>query len=910
MKSYKKLLIAVVLIGLGLGVSGCKYEYDPDQIYTKHKNACEFSIRSIENNSPMMVVGEFLYNDGVCKCKENECSVGEVCYEKFDGDIICVDYMCNDGERKCVSGKGGAYIYGCSELNWKLEKICGGENESGRCNADKTDCEKCDGNVGGCEPTETIDCEPECIWVASNEFGHEYYEYKSCDKNGNPEKPKKCAFKCNDKIENGELGCVDCEKNECRDDKSLNVCDNGEFYVTTCPNGCSDGECKCNDGDVRCSGIDVQSCRDGKWITDASCSNGCSEGKCKVDCDDGDVKCDEDKYMICSGGNWDVSDECGESGCFYDENNKVMCKCTDQHLKCEGGELWKCFNGKWHARGGKDKWPGTNTNVMGMEMEENCVCKTNGEVDQLTTKEVFESICNFCFEDTSAQGYYYGNNNTNGSSECRDIASGKLLSCKADFSGCGECLNGTSECVGEVPKICENGVWRDLKNDDEARTCMSTMCANGAKRCDKGYIEVCNNNVWSAYEIPCLDGDTSCLADGTVDSYCYDGRYGWCSEDGYKEENCDNCDDNHRRCNMQSGCSSPTFNCKDDNTLVKTCGGKTEDEKCNSISLKNNKCYRVDGVRDYCGECLNRNTRCRDGKLQTCVEGKWGEGMPCSAFFSCVDNGDGKAECVGGSGNVCTDGEIKCFYKMDVDKIEAIYQKCVSGNWKDYNGNIEIPRDNCLICNDEGNNKIKDISPSDIICKDQVDLGIEKVSGVFSCDSGALKFNECFSNYGIDGVKFSTQCNSRTHTCIECLSNEVCNNSSNQPSACSSSKCSKSSAGTQGYSYSCIGAGRYSVKSDGAEWVLVEDCGMSGKMCNGGRCERCIKGQYLCTGDSEVSLKKCEDQKWVNASEEDSAKCLSCSDEMPAGGGQLCKVCNCSPDADIDDPTPDEPVES
>ncbi|MBQ4359856.1 MAG: hypothetical protein II767_06330, partial [Proteobacteria bacterium] len=92
MKNYKKLLIAVVLIGLGLGVSGCKYEYDPDQIYTKHKNACEFSIRSIENNSPMMVVGEFLYNDGVCKCKENECSVGEVCYEKFDGDIICVDY--------------------------------------------------------------------------------------------------------------------------------------------------------------------------------------------------------------------------------------------------------------------------------------------------------------------------------------------------------------------------------------------------------------------------------------------------------------------------------------------------------------------------------------------------------------------------------------------------------------------------------------------------------------------------------------------------------------------------------------------------------------------------------------------------------------------------------------------------
>ena len=186
---------------------------------------------------------------------------------------------------------------------------------------------------------------------------------------------------------------------------------------------------------------------------------------------------------------------------------------------------------------------------------------------------------------------------------------------------------------------------------------------------------------------------------------------------------------------------------------------------------------------------------------------------------------------------MCTDGEVKCFYKMDVDKIEAIYQKCVSGNWKDYNESIEIPRNNCLICNDEGNNEIKDISPYDIICKDQVDLGIEKVSGIFSCSSGTLKFEKCSSNYGIAGVEFTAQCNGKTNRCSGCLFRDVCNNSSGSSSVCTGDKCDPTSAMSQGYA--CIVNGRYLVKADGGVWVLVEDCGQSGKSCNNktGKCE-------------------------------------------------------------------------
>ena len=920
MKNTKFICMMAALTCLGLGVSGCgKYDYDNDQIYTKHKNACEASIDNIEmrySSSMSKGVGQFLYEDGVCECDDNRCSVGEVCYEKINGSIICVDYMCNDGERKCVSGKSSAYIYGCSELNWKLEKICGGENESGRCNADKTDCEKCDGNVGGCES--------ECILVASNEFGHEYYEYKSCDKNGNPEKPKKCAFKCNDKIENGELGCVDCEKNECRDDKNLNVCDNGEFHVTTCPNGCSDGECKCNDGDVRCSGNVLENCANGKWGTQETCENGCSGGKCKVDCDDGDVKCDGNKVKICTNGEWEDNQECNY-GCYDLKNGRAGCNCDGGDylsLKCEVSEtaslkdgLSKCIDGEWRIKGEDNKWDGTEINIM--DNEAKCVCVKDDTIDSVSAPEDFRRMCKLCVNDKSGVGYKHLD---------KEKCSG--VSCAGD--SCGECLNGSKMCDKDVAgasvlKTCENGSW----NSENCLECKQTDKTNA--ECVK-FGEGCKNECIEDVAYVCIDNVST--------------RIG-CSK-GCELNNgvllCAGCAESHKNgndfrcvdCIDKSDCGDG-YVCEENNCI------QTIDSMCQSVSCINdgngigelqcsdNRTVKCDAScnGNVCGECLNRNTRCRDGKLQTCVEGKWGEGTPCSSLLVCKDNGDGKAKCVGGSGNVCTDGEKKCSYQYDTQnntgtKIVVIRQNCIQGAWHGATASPNVLCDNSIVIDGESR-CVSEINLNGQIVSGVIGYNYNNISGLSFEDCGDLECVEQGSQAECGGCKEDDKrcdgnklqiCKDGKWDGEECGNNKICINpnikSGNKEAACynlNDLRCIYRRKGivngTGQFEFQAViqksDAASYSASSD---LYIYDDCTICNLTDSGGLTKEwggnrmCANGTYEENNRINMNgvFEECKNGKIIYK---------ACPDNQYCDGRS-----NSCVSASIDDATPDEPVEA
>ena len=394
MRNTKIFCMMAIVTCLGLGASGCgKYDYDSEQIYTKHKKACEASIDrangvlypalsadqialQIENGELKSYEGQFLYEEGVCECDNTECAVGEVCYEFSDDTVKCVDYMCDEGERKCVENNGFALKFRCEDYKWKAEGFC----SVGKCHENGIECAANSSNVMDIDVIEDkIDSECSngiCIEIGSNEFGRKAYMFMPCEEGKmRQDKQEICDYNCNDDEKQGDLGCVQCNINDniCEDDDNhLRACINGEFKRFMCENGCRDGAClekpatgKCVNGSKMCdrdeAGAPVlKTCKNGVW-EESSCGDGwrCemnNDGKaeCVVDADFDqdctylDKRCNENGYIeICQNKEWMnykeyIKEMCpaGSTDCIADTSDGISSYCANDgnnnvHEWCE-----------------------------------------------------------------------------------------------------------------------------------------------------------------------------------------------------------------------------------------------------------------------------------------------------------------------------------------------------------------------------------------------------------------------------------------------------------------------------------------------------------------------------------------------------------------------------------------------
>lgn len=758
MKNYKSLLVVAVMIGLSLGVCSCKYEYDPDQIYTKHKNACEFSIRSIENASPMMVAGEFLYNDGVCKCKENECSVGEVCYEKIDGEIICVDYMCNDGDKKCVENDGLSFAYKCEGYKWKPDGFC----KSGQCDEGGFECLS---NVAGMadddgmytatpavsEDKEVVNpCTSICIPTEANEGGRTSFFYIPCEGDVlNADSYKLCEFECD------ESGCIDCERDVCSGD-NLIVCNDGVPSGKECDYGCIDGKCRqktqdnreCDDNQRKCEGSQVMVCMNGKWEKEgAPCSKRCFMGNCVECIKDGNMTCSMDNIMVCRDGKWLDEQDCGSYGCFDDENGAHCGECLNDDVQCVDDKVIKrCENGKW----GK-----------GEECDNGCIIDDTGK-----------GMCAEC-----------GDGKVWRDGECREVGTSD--------NGCNE---GDRKCSGSDSYICKDRQWKvgnckhgcyDLNgtpgcNCDKEGDHLSLKCTL-AEDDGEGVLMKCidgewrhkgEDNQWDGTSITMISGEEHCVCkkDGVVSSVSSPKEYG-------------------EMCKL----------CVNDSNGI---GFVYPDGLCAGAVSCTEK-------GDGCGECKNGVKQCnKDGYIEICDEGRWmdykefiklncQEGMACvlndGSGFKNYCSGDIIEEClkVGDNdkykyeynarvcqpGDMCENGKCEaelselecqdnarqCVYKFDEENgMVAVIRTCTNNRWeitlsgdssegnnKDVNQCYKCPVKNYYNPTDQANhNKVTFyiVDGKSVYCESIMVLtndGLEEKVYEFECSSGMLRSTEC-----------------------------------------------------------------------------------------------------------------------------------------------------------------------
>ncbi|MBQ9243619.1 MAG: hypothetical protein IJ165_10445 [Proteobacteria bacterium] len=546
----------------------------------------------------------------------------------------------------------------------------------------ETVCDKCDGDICIKNVKDGDECrenESRCV----NDVDHEV-----CQKDGDKliwKHQEPCKLGCA-----GDICACDDNVAPICDGNNVVKCENGSWNKVNCGDyGCIDGACKCNDGDVRCNDGDVQECKNGNWIKKESCLNGCSNGACREVCEEGSVKCDKDKYMICSGGNWNNSDQCGENGCFYDENNQLMCKCTDNNLKCENGNLMKCIDGKWHERGNKGgEWVDTKTNLV--ELEENCICNQDGmEVSSLTdnNNDGFKLICKPCYNGNNG-GVNIGNESATAGPEC--FGRQGRVSCNPDYSACGECLNDSTMCDetgAPVLKTCVDGKWNEgedclagCKIDDGNAVCAgggdSEKCIENKERC----IYRCE--------------DETCTKIGVIHQKC-DKKGDWIDSNVSVPPNllCDNSivSNGESKCVSQinlneqivSGVIGYSYNIN--GLSFEDCG----DLQC--LVLDNNA---------VCG-CAEEDKRCDGNKLQKCNNGMWVDDKTCNVNEICINSniksGNKEAACY-------SLNNLRCIYRRKgivngtgQFEFQAVIQ---TTNAASYSASSDLYiYDDCTICN-------------------------------------------------------------------------------------------------------------------------------------------------------------------------------------------------------------------
>ena len=250
--------------------------------------------------------------------------------------------------------------------------------------------------------------------------------------------------------------------------------------------------------------------------------------------------------------------------CTEDKSQCGICK--NNSRKCENSTIYKCEYGEW---------------VESYSCPNGASCLTNAETD---TPESDQSDVN-----------------------------------------CGECKNGTRQCITESevskPQTCVNGVWTtDTMVDEDGETVEKTCgeftcnlentacadCANGKKKCSDGILSTCVNGIWT--EAVVCPFNASCIEVGDEDTDYVEMKCGICAEDDV-------------RCSVKTDDES--------GELV------AFTEKCVQGQWENvNRCPTpiCDGTGKVCGACNSGEQKCiiysaddstTKESVYTCVNGVW-----------------------------------------------------------------------------------------------------------------------------------------------------------------------------------------------------------------------------------------------------------------------------------------------
>ena len=235
-----------------------------------------------------------------------------------------------------------------------------------------------------------------------------------------------------------------------------------------------------------------KSCSNGTWSEETTCLNSFScdpnNTGCGV-CKNSTLKCTNDsnigKYQVCTNGAWGSNIVCSNSySCKSSSGTsqaEVCGVCKNSTYKCANdsngiGKYQACSNGAWSTANvtcpsnysckGPD-----GASLIGVSQAEVCgVCKNS------TYK---------CANDSNGIGRYQVC--TNGAWPTSNVVCPNNYSCKgsngASIIGtssatvCGECLNGSKRCVGNIAfQFCVSGAWSSSTNCQSGSSCQNGEC--------------------------------------------------------------------------------------------------------------------------------------------------------------------------------------------------------------------------------------------------------------------------------------------------------------------------------------------------------------------------------------------------------------------------------------------------
>lgn len=585
------------------------------------------------------------------RCGENEVPCFGRCVDPLnDADYCgaydnCLGYESCGMSKQCQNGQCREVVDACKSDEERCVNTEDGKGSQSKCvNGEWEVVQNCEGSCHELECGECVTGDVRCVDDASH-LGHVqncvdglWVEVSTCD-----------GVSCRDQ------SCGECRvetEDDCVNDAATMVgqltrCVNGAYLESSCAGNVSCqskhacGECLTHKTtcSISVKGISsVTSCVEGKTeiqeCVDVSCN--IDGNRCGV-CKSGDTHCENDQgvgYLShCQYGSWASPTLCdGNYSCRTSETCGV---CSDGATKCDAGKIWLCESGGWS---------------LVSDCPNGASCK-----DALSCGECLDSTTR-CQNDEDGGNLY-----TCLSGKWMFASSCQGLSCK-DEETCGVCADGLQRCLNAQMSHCAEGSWVFDHACDGGFSCLNSQecgeCVDDSVKCEenngRGYLYTCSNGKWQPSE-PCThscnataDGCGECVNE--TESCIGESRY-VCNQGTLQfKATCDN----GYSCKNATSCG----NCKNETTQCQNIGNIGATILCqNGTWGETQTCdygysCRENGID--CGECVNGDTQCSDGKSRTCVNGAWGDWNACE-FGGCFNETKCK-ECSGYEEMRCVDG--------------------------------------------------------------------------------------------------------------------------------------------------------------------------------------------------------------------------------------------------------------